>query len=129
MHPVRGPEVDDPGQRHDARDPALAGPRLPGRPGDELSAGGVTDEDERLGQVGLRRDRREEVAHVVEGAGDAATRHTDSAVLREHDVVAGRRERLGLGARVLPVVLLTPEAAVDDDHRAGSGGSRRGPAG
>lgn len=85
--------------------------------GDEMTARGVADEEAPVGQRRVCPDSADGCRDVLERPRPAATRHTSAAVLHHRDVVTGVREALRLGARVLPVPLPTPEAAVDDHHR------------
>ena len=79
----------------------------------------------RLGQVAVGEHGGDHPAHVVEGAGDATTRHTDPAVLGHRDGVARVGEGLGLRLGVGAVVGRAPEAAVHDEdgrvHRGRAG--------
>ena len=73
----------------------------------------VADDDDAVGQVGVGVHRLDPGEHGGAGARPAAPRHPDAGVLEARDVEAVAGEGLGERATVGAVVLLAPEAAVD----------------
>ena len=109
---VRLSQVADGAQGHHAGE---ARHLLLGRgPQAELAAGGMPDEDDLPGQVGIVPDRCEGREQIGAGAGPPTAGHPGSGVLDIRHVVAVISQSLREGIEVLPVDVGPPEFAVDE---------------